>query len=267
MEPRDNARFVGLTGFAPARQRSGSGSVNMSVLTPPRRFHSSEPEWIDRPDADPAWVRAELRALEKANRHLGGHRLMVDYVKMLIAGKGQSPVSILDLGTGSADIPRAVVAWARQVRRPVSVVAVDNNPVALAEAREACRDWPEIKLEAQELRQLPYSPGSFDLVLCSLTLHHFDEREAVDLLRRMSEIARVGFVINDLRRNWCAIWATELLARTVLRSPILRHDAPQSCRAAFTVGELRDLARGAGLKQFQINRHHTTFRMVLCGKK
>jgi hypothetical protein len=57
------------------------------------------------------------------------------------------------------------------------------------------------------------------------------------------------------------------LTRTVIRSPIVGHDAPQSCRAAFTVGELRALAQQAGLNRFQINRHQWFFRMVLIGRK
>lgn len=242
-------------------------SISMNLFAPPRRFSPDQPEWLDRPDIDPEWVREELHAMESANRWLGGHHLILHYVRRLLAATTRHTISILDLGTGSADIPRAIVTWGREARIQITVAAVDGNPVVLAAARAACRDWPEIHLEHQDLRALSFEPGSFDLVLCSLTLHHFDERDAVELLRRMSEIARVGFVLNDLRRNWCAIWATELLARTVLRSPILRHDAPQSCRAAFTVGELRDMARRAGLEHFQVNRHHAMFRMVLFGKK
>lgn len=242
-------------------------SISMSLLTPRRRFSADEPEWIDQPGVPPELLREELRALENLNRRLGGHQLMLDYVRELLRGTRRQSLSILDLGTGSADIPRAIVTWARAAGLPITVVAVDGNPAVLEAAREECRCWPEISLEQHDLRALPQAPESFDVVLCSLTLHHLGVADSVALLRRMREIARVGCLLNDLRRNWCAIWIMELLARTIVRSPILRHDGPQSCRAAFTIGELREMAQQAGFKNFQIRRHHAMFRMVLIGNK
>jgi SAM-dependent methyltransferase len=247
--------------------RLKSDSINMSLFAPQRCFNPDHPEWLDRPGVNPDWVREELRAMERANRGLGGHQLVLRYLRRLLSEGSNSALSVLDLGTGSADVPRAIVAWARRMELPVTVVAVDANPVVLATARANCRDWPEIRLEHQDLRSLPYPNESFDVVLCSLTLHHLGRPDAIGLLKRMHDLARVGYLLNDLRRNWGAIWTTELLARTVLRSPILRNDAPQSCRAAFTVAELREMARQAGLPRFQIHRHHAMFRMVLFGKK
>ncbi|MCW5554336.1 MAG: methyltransferase domain-containing protein [Verrucomicrobiae bacterium] len=239
----------------------------MSLFAPKRRFDAQQPEMMDQPGVDPELVREELRALERANRRLGGHRLMLHYVAKLLGPARRPSVNILDLGTGSADIPRAIVAWARRERLPVTVVAVDANPVALDVARAACRDWPEIRLEQHDLRALPYAAESFDLVLCSLALHHFGNAEAQTILQRIHALARVGCIVNDLRRNWLTIVAAVLMARTVLRNPVTRNDVPQSCRAAFTVGELRTMAMGAGLRRFQIHRHHGCFHMVLEGRK
>ena len=83
----------------------------------------------------------------------------------------------------------------------------------------------------------------------------------------MQQIARVGYLVNDLRRNWPAIWMTDLLARTVIRSPIFRQDASQSCWAAFAIRELREMARQAELGNFRIKRHQAGFRFVLEGRK
>jgi hypothetical protein len=79
-------------------------------------------------------------------------------------------------------------------------------------------------------------------------------------------LARRGYIVNDLCRNWLVIWSAELLARTLIQSPIFRNDAVQSCRAAFTVSELQAMAEQAGLNDFQIKRHHALLRMVLRGK-
>ena len=239
----------------------------MNLFAPARHFDPNAPELIDQPGLDPTLLHEELRLLEDLNRRLSGHKLVRESIERLLGFSTPKSLSILDLGTGSADIPRALVAWARQKKIAITITAVDGNAEILNFAKSASRDWPEINFAQHDLRSLPYAKDSFDLVLCSLALHHFTEADAVAVLRRISEIARIGYAVNDLRRNWLSLGFTELLVRTAIRSNIFRHDAPKSCRAAFSVSELRALGEQAGLKNFQVTRHHWIFRMILQGKK
>jgi ubiquinone/menaquinone biosynthesis C-methylase UbiE len=239
----------------------------MSLLAPYRRFDPNCPEQIDRPGMNRALLLEELQTLERFNQRLGGHQLVLHYVKRFVDSTETASLSILDLGTGAADIPRAIATWARQRQLPIVITAVDGNPDILKIAQESCRGWPEIRFGQHDLRALPYAEESFDLVLCSHALHHFELTDVVTILRRIDTLARCGYIVNDLRRNWLAIWSMELLTRILARSPVFRSDASQSCRAAFTVRELRGLAKQAGLDDFQVNRHHWCFRMVLEGRK
>ena len=263
MDLLNDERTVGRGRPAPSARESASPGFPDSRTThffaPPRHFDPANPELIDRPDTDPALLREELTVLENVNRR-GGHALVLRSLERLLPPTRVGPLSILDLGTGAADYPRAIAAWARQRGLPVAITAVDRNPQVLDLAREWCRDWPEIRLEQHDLLALPYAAESFDVVMCSNALHHFDAEDAVTILRRMQELARVGFILHDLRRNWPAIWAMELVARTFIKSGIARHDAVQSCRAAFTVDELSALARRAGLRNFHIRRSPTDVR-------
>jgi len=143
---------------------------------------------------------------------------------------------------------------------------VDTNPEILRIAREQCAGWPEIHIEQYDLLALPYPAASFDVVLCSLTLHHFAEADVVAILRRIRDIARVGYIVNDLRRNRIAICLSKLMARTLITNPIARFDAPASCERAFTPAELRLLAAQAGMGDVAIRRHRF-FRMALVGRK
>jgi 2-polyprenyl-3-methyl-5-hydroxy-6-metoxy-1,4-benzoquinol methylase len=248
------------------QESASRGPARGSLFVPARQFDPNEPELMDRPDVNKAWLREELEILEKINR-FGAHRLMVRYMIHLLGSKKVEELSVLDLATGAADIPRAIVAWARKSGVKIKLNAVDGNEEVLRSAREWSRNWPEIQLEHYDLLELPYGPKSFDIVVCSLALHHFTTDDAVKVLRRMNEIARVGFALNDLQRNWATIWTSELLARTIMRSPIVRHDGPKSFRAAFTVRELRTMAEHAGMKNFRVKRHQGIYRMVLSGKK
>jgi SAM-dependent methyltransferase len=262
----DSRRGRARTGSLAESESASSGRRLPGLFGPARQFDPNEPELMDRPDVNKEWLREELQVLEKLNG-LGGHRLIIRYVQKLLSSRIVEGLSVLDLATGAADIPRAIVAWARNRGTRISLTAVDGNEHVLRSAREWCRDWPEIQLEHYDLLKLPYGPGSFDIVLCSLALHHFTDEDAVKVLRRMNDIARIGFILNDLQRNWLSIWASELLARTVMRSPIVRHDGPQSFRAAFTVPELQNMAAEAGMKHFAVKRHQGIFRMVLAAKK
>ncbi|MEO6786711.1 MAG: methyltransferase domain-containing protein [Chthoniobacteraceae bacterium] len=239
----------------------------MNLFAPPRHFDPDQPEFIDRPSTDPVLVREEVQILEVANARFGEDQLMLQRVKGLLGLRKVPSLEILDLATGGADIPRVIVEWARQHQVPVTVTAVDNNPEVLRVARESCRDWPEIRIEQHDLLELPFPPNSFDLVLCSLALHHFTIADVIGILRRMQETARVGYIVSDLRRNRLAIWTAELLVRRMVKSPIIRNDAVQSCRAAFTVSELRTMAEQAGLRNFSIHRCQLFFRMILEGTK
>src|SRR5258705_61290 len=217
-----------------------------------RRFDPPVPEMMNRPGQDLDLLRADLAVLETINRRLGGHAIPLRYLFEF------QPRTVLDLATGGGDIPRALP-------RNLQITAVDGNPDILQIARERTAGYPNIRFEQHNLLALPYEPGSFDVVLCALTLHHFAEADVVAILRRIHEIARVGYIVNDLRRNRLAIWLSKLMAHTIITNPIAKFDAPASCERAFTVAELRALAQSAGLEQFEIHRHRM-FRMALVGR-
>jgi ubiquinone/menaquinone biosynthesis C-methylase UbiE len=254
------------SGAAPCPRRNGSFFPGPGSFAPPRRFDPANPEFIDRPDTAVELLRDELRELEINNRRSGAHRTMIRRIEQFLPAPNVT-LRILDLGTGGADIPRAVATWARSRNVSVSITAVDGNPNVLRFAQESCRDFPEIRLEHHDMRNLPFAAGSFDLVLCSLALHHFDEPDAIAILRCISRVAARGYIVNDLRRNWISIWTMNILALVFLNKGIIRNDGPQSCRAAFTMDELAVMAHAAGLGNCQITSQDGIFRMVLEGRK
>src|SRR5689334_16558100 len=123
----------------------------MNLFAPPRRFDPSQPEMIDRPGVDQILWRDELRLLQRTNERLGGHQLVLEYAQRLIRSARLTSLNILDLATGAADIPRAIVAWARQHQLPVTITAVDVNANVLRLATEWCDGWPEICLEHHDI--------------------------------------------------------------------------------------------------------------------
>ena len=212
-----------------------------------RQFDAAEPELMDRPDAPPADLEAALRSLRGLNRYFGSHALVQRFVRRWI--KKGDRLRIADLATGSADIPRLVADHARSVGAEVEIVAVDNHPRTIETARQMCAGYPEITCEAADVLTFG-EPGVFDMVICSLALHHFSNDDAVRLLRRCRQLSRAFVLVSDLRRGLLARLGVYLLTWFIFRDPMTRHDGRTSAQRAFSFSELRALATRAGWKDF-----------------
>lgn len=221
-------------------------------------------ERMDEPDQDPGELGRSLVDLQHVNRWLGGYRVVLHHLGRLVARHPRAEYRVLDVATGSADIPVKVAGWARSRGIRMHIVATDNHPTTLAFARLHAEGRVDVRVEAADALHLPYEDGSFDFAMCSTALHHFDAR--ADLLRVLGEmhrVSRIGGLITDLRRSRPAYVGARLLAMTVWRRhPVTAHDGPLSVRRAFTRAELADLARAAALPGARAWRHEP-FRVAL----
>ena len=203
---------------------------------------------MDAAGVDGAELARSLTDLEMVNRWLGGARVAIEALGPLLRPAGGGEIRVLDVATGSADIPLALARWARREGLGVRVLATDAHPRTVAVARERAAGDPGVAVEQADALALPYADGAFDFATCHTALHHFDPPEAVRLLAELRRVATRGVVVTDLLRSWTGLAGVRLLAATVWRRhPITRHDGPASIRAAYTLRELRDLARRAGL--------------------
>jgi ubiquinone/menaquinone biosynthesis C-methylase UbiE len=171
------------------------------------------------------------------------------------------PVEILDLATGCGDIPLSLVTWANRQGRQLHLTVSDRSPEILAEARRTLADVPEVTFTVCDARAVPMPERSFDVVLCSLSLHHFAPGEAVQVLREMDRLSRTGFILNDIRRcltGYVAAWGA---SRIATRNRLTRHDMPLSILRAYTPDELRALLSQAGIPDATVTTH-PLFRMA-----
>ena len=202
-------------------------------------------ELLDGPLDDPAALTANLRDLARINRLTGGTRLSV----RAIAALGE-PATVLDVGTGGADIPMTLIARARAEGRELAVTATDSRPEVLAAARAgrpSIERTAGLTLELADGRGLSYPDAAFDVAHASLLLHHLDPDEAVAFLRELRRVARHGIVVNDLVRGrlaWVGGW---LLVHAIATSRYTRHDGPLSVRRAYSRREIGALLVAAGL--------------------
>jgi Methylase involved in ubiquinone/menaquinone biosynthesis len=216
------------------------------------------PELLDGPLADRATLAGNLRDLRRVNRFLGGtalsrraiDALVVSTAAAALAPADPHPIRLLDVGTGGADIPIALLASWRASGRRLEVTAVDSRPEVLEAAGGGSGgiDVPGLQLAVADGRDLPYEDRSFDIAHASLVLHHLEPEEAIALLREMRRVARLGVVVNDLARGrlaWLGAW---LLAHLATGNAFTRHDAPLSVRRAYTAIEATALFERAGMR-------------------
>jgi hypothetical protein len=221
-------------------------------------------EFMDQPQADPRELLRSLRFIRRVNRFLGYNRVLLRHLERFSHGwKRGEPIEILDLATGSADVPRAILRWGRRNGWDLRIVAIDFHPFTarLAAAESA---GPHLRIIQADALDPPFAEGSFDYVLASLFLHHLSEDEAVRLLRAMDRLSRRGMIVADLLRHRRAyVWISLL---TLLSNRMVRHDARASVAHAFTRDEALRLRDDAGLSYLRYYRHFG-HRFVLSGGK
>lgn len=217
-------------------------------------MRSVEPELMDGGDYSSEELAASLADLRLVNRYLGGRRALFAHLLPMIEAVGQRKVRLLDLGTGSGDLPIAIVEWARRRGVEIEFVVLDRNGRVAREAHLQSAYYPEIMTVQADALHPPFLPRSFDFVIASLFLHHFETPEAARLIASFAEIARVAFVINDLRRHPLAYYSIKGLTWLFQASRLVRHDAALSVRRGFTNRDVDEISRLAGLP-LQVFRH------------
>lgn len=215
-------------------------------------------ELLDSPAHAPALLAGSLAHVAAVNRWLGGYRAL----RLALRPHLREGMRILDVGTGSADLPRAIVRDARRRRVPVRVTATDLHPQMRAIAARATRAYPEIEVAEADALRLPFADDAFDVALLSMVLHHLEDEPAVRALREAARVAPV-VIVNELHRTRINYAGAKLLAATLWsRNPITRHDGPLSVLRAYRPDELGELAHTAGLHVRELQRRWF-YRVVL----
>ncbi len=220
-----------------------------------RQFDPAVLEMMDRPQPVSPELELDLERIRQLNRWFGSYRLVLSFMKRWL--KPGDHVRIADLATGSGDIPRRIVDYARSIGATVQIDAVDQQPPILEIAKSLSAEYPEISfLEANILEWK--SDERYDIVLNSLALHHFSDNDAIRILSRCRELSRRWVLVSDLRRGFLTDAGVYLLTAVIFREPMTRFDARLSAARAFSFGEMQELARRAGWEKFG----HRNFRFA-----
>jgi 2-polyprenyl-3-methyl-5-hydroxy-6-metoxy-1,4-benzoquinol methylase len=217
-----------------------------------RQFDPAKRELMDRPQPVSAELESDLENIRELNRWFGSYALISMFLGRWI--KPGARLRIVDLATGSGDIPRLIAEYGRKVGAQLRIDAVDQQSATLEIAKRLNARYPEIAfVEGNVLEWNATEP--YDLVLCTLALHHFSDDDAVRVLQHCRELSRKFVLVSDLRRSRMATIGVHLLTATVFREPMTKYDARLSIERAFSFSEMNQLAQRAGWTNFG----HKTF--------
>lgn len=220
-----------------------------------RQFDPDTLELMDRPQPVSAELERDLHNIRRLNRWFGSYSLISFFLGRWI--KPGARLQIVDLATGSGDIPRLIADYGRKVGAEVRIDALDQQPATLEIAQRLSAEHPNILFIEANLLEWE-SREAYDIVLCTMALHHFSEEDAVRVLRRCRKLSRKFVLVSDLRRSWFATVGVQLLTETIFREPMTQHDARLSMARAFSFFEIDQLARQAGWENFG----HRNFRFA-----
>jgi 2-polyprenyl-3-methyl-5-hydroxy-6-metoxy-1,4-benzoquinol methylase len=238
---------------AGGRQSAGKSEAFRMSLFSGLAQRQLEPEDMDDPGIDSHLLFGALRGLTTINFVSASARIVWSPIKRLARELKSDRLRVLDIATGAGDIPRALWNRSRRAGLTLEIQGLDISERSLAFAREKIPAGAPLTFS--RLDALADSlPGDYDVVMCSLFLHHLTEQAAELLLRKMATAARHLILVNDLSRGRTGLLLAYLAGRLLSTSPVVRIDAVRSVRAAFTLTEAQSLVDRAGLTGATISR-------------
>ena len=171
-----------------------------------------EPELIDQPTLDADRHLQALDGLARVNFFSGSAGILWPAIRALARSDRQRVWRVLDVASGAGDVPIALwrnrggPASGWKSKAATSAAGPSSMP---GDGRSECGP----KFGFSSATRGDGLPGGYDIVTSSLFLHHLNEAQAAELLRRMAASANRLVLVNDLLRGWPAscwpIWASE----------------------------------------------------------
>jgi 2-polyprenyl-3-methyl-5-hydroxy-6-metoxy-1,4-benzoquinol methylase len=204
---------------------------------------SSEMEIMDDFTMKGVLFRDTLDKLEIINRLLGGNKVTINGLKELLKNQSKNKIiTIVDLGCGHGDILRDIAKFGRRNNYTFRLIGIDANIAAIAYAKELSSEYSELSFKAIDVFSEDFKKQSYDIVLCTLFLHHFKNNELISFLKTTIEKATIGVVVNDLHRHKLAYYLFKLIGFFV-KNKMIREDGLTSILRAFKKKDLENISK------------------------
>ena len=195
-----------------------------------------------------------LHDLDTVNKMLGGNKITINGLAELLQKYPKKKIRILDVGCGNGSILKEVAAYGRKKGMEMELTGIDANENAIGIARKNCSNFPEIRFESLDVFSEEFKTLRVDIILCTLTLHHFKDAEVVRLLQNFVQIVSLGIVVNDLRRSKLAYRLFQAFSAIFIKKEIARKDGLTSILRSFKKKDLENYGKELPVWDQQIRK-------------
>jgi 2-polyprenyl-3-methyl-5-hydroxy-6-metoxy-1,4-benzoquinol methylase len=209
-------------------------------------------EIMDDLDCKGEVVDQTLRELDFINQWLGGNAVTLNALRLLWKSNNKSgTITIADLGCGSGEMVKLIYKLANKNKQRVFLTGIDANANIIEYAKRNQVN-NSIAFESINIFSDEFKVREFDIIVCTLFLHHFTGEELVLVFKSFKQQARIGIIVNDIHRHPLAYYSIKWLTQLFSKSEMVKFDAPLSVLRAFTKSELKDLFSKSGITNYEL---------------
>ncbi|HWW38398.1 methyltransferase domain-containing protein [Pedobacter sp.] len=197
-------------------------------------------------------LRDALDKIARINQLLGGNKVTLQGVKKLIRTHSKAPLRVLDVGCGNGDMLRKLADFAAKQGLTTDLLGIDANPYTVQHAKTLSKNYKNIHYRTADIFEEMNKENTYDIILCTLTLHHFTDQEILFLLGAFSKLSRLGIVINDLHRSSAAYYLFKALCFVFGLNDMSREDGLISILKGFKKRDLQNFSKQLYFKHDRI---------------
>lgn len=198
-------------------------------------------------------LREALDKIAVINRLLGGNKLTLEGIQKLLTATKDKHITIVDVGCGNGDMLRALADFGKKKKYTFHLIGIDANAFTIEYAKQLSSSYPMIQYECWDIFEKAFRKLKYDIVLCTLTLHHFKNNQIDYLLQLFNNNAKLGIVINDLHRNRIAYRLFQLVCFVFQLNKMSREDGLISILRGFKKKELVQFSEKNNLKNYFVH--------------
>ncbi|MNS75182.1 hypothetical protein D3C72_1086860 [compost metagenome] len=223
----------------------------MSVNT---KYRTEEIEIMDDFSLEGEELIGALDQIASINQLLGGNKLTLHGIKELLKKADTSKtITVADIGCGNGDMLRMLAKYGKKQNLNFKLIGIDANAFTIDYARKLSKDFSNIEYLCMDIFSEEFNQLKYDIVLCTLTLHHFTSNQIADVMNTLNKNASIGIVVNDLHRSKLAYRLFELIGFVFNLNNMSRNDGLISILKGFKKKELESLSQKLNLKNYSIN--------------
>ena len=218
------------------------------------KFRADEVEEMDDFSIQGDILRDALDKIANINQLLGGNRLTLCGVQKLICNISKNKIiTILDAGCGNGDMLRKLAEYGFKNNLNFQLIGIDANTFTINHAKQMSEKYSNISFLCHDIFEESFRELKYDIVLCTLTLHHFKDNQIINLLNVFYTNSKIGIVINDLHRNAIAYRLFQVICFVLNLSKMSRDDGLISILRGFKKKELINYSDELKLKNYNIH--------------